>query len=258
MAEWLCTLLPNRAEIRLRGANAFSFLQNLITQDMHLLDGQPLIYACLLTPQGKFLYDFFIRRDDDIFLIDCEGGARAVALLKHLTKYKLRSDVTMALVDSVDVYQIFRHCEESNNEAIQNDSTLKDPRHDACGYRCYSAPSLHGLSVQSMDHTHKPCDDAALEIVPFDIWDEHRIRNEIPDGSRDLIPEKSYLHESEISAKAAVSYTKGCYPGQELVSRMHHRGLAKKVLKCVEVNHVPEDTELRSQCNGVGLALLRI
>jgi len=122
-----------------------------------------------------------------------------------------------------------------------NNFLYLDPRHPACGYRLYGDPS-----------------SLELDHVPFETWDGHRIRHEIPDGSRDLIPEKSFIHEGRLDALNAVSYTKGCYIGQELVSRMHHRGLTKKTLQCVDVNAVPEGAELRSSHGDVGLALVRV
>ena len=230
MTDALCAKLPDRASIIISGPDREKFLQGLITQDIKLLDEQPLIYACLLTPQGKFLFDFFIRRDANAIIIDCEGGERMTSLLKRLSMYKLRSDVQLDPKDNTDVWQIWNNAYEKG---------YADPRHKSCGYRSYEKPEN-------------------IEKTTFDIWDEHRIRLEIPDGSRDLIPENSFIFEGRLDDLNAVSYKKGCYVGQELVSRMHHRGLVKKVLKCVEVDNLPEKAELRSNCNGVGLALVRL
>jgi len=228
MSQAVYTKLPDRAFIRVSGTDRFDFLQGLITQDIELLQSQNLIYSCLLTPNGKFIFDFFVFQNGDQLVIDCEGGDRANALLKRLSMFKLRSDIVLQLQDNVDVFQAF------NNDT---DSGLKDPRFD--GDRAYSKPN----SINEAD---------------LKTWDEFRIRHEIPDGSRDLIPEKSFVHESEIVTKTAISYDKGCYMGQELVSRMHHRGLVKKQLKCVDINNISEGAELRSQCGDVGLALIRL
>jgi folate-binding protein YgfZ len=230
MTDALYTALPDRASIIVSGPDRGKYLQNLITQDIYLLESQPLIYSCLLTPQGKFLFDFFIRQDGDAFILDCEADDRASALFKRLSMYTLRSDVTLELADEMNVWQIWN---------ASCDSAFPDPRHKECGYRCYSKPEN-------------------AELVDFTIWDEHRIRHEIPDGSRDLIPEKSFIHEGRLDDLNAISYTKGCYIGQELVSRMHHRGLVKKVLKCVKLDNIPERAELRSTCGNIGLALVRL
>jgi len=274
-SQSLCASLPDRAAIFIEGDDRFDFLQGLITQDITLLQSQPLIYSCLLTSNGKFLFDFFVFDDDDKLVIDCESGDRAQALLKALKKFTLRSKVTLALQQDFEVYQVFRHCEECNDEAIhsaldvnrmdcfagaRNDGVyFKDPRHDDAGYRVYPHLSfLRKQESQIVDTDPSFRWDDTVSESDFNIWDEHRIRLCIPDGSRDMIPEKSFLHESDIIAKTAVSYTKGCYMGQELVSRMHHRGLAKKQLQCVELNKIPGGAELRSPCGDIGLALVRV
>lgn len=228
MASAVYTKLPNRSVIAVAGDDRHHFLQGLITQDIDLLKSKKLIYSCLLTPNGKFLFDFFIYEDGEQLAIDCEGGERANSLLKRLSMFKLRSDVTLELHDNADVFQIFQG---------HIDYGFKDPRLD--GHRVHSTPPN-------------------IDEVDFDVWDKYRIRNEIPDGSRDTIPEKSFIHESDTLIKTAVSYDKGCYMGQELVSRMHHRGLVKKQLRCVEINSIPENTELRSQCGDTGLALIKL
>ncbi len=237
-----CVQIPNRAAIYVIGVDRFDFLQGLITQDIFLLKSQPLIYSCLLTSNGKFLFDFFIFEDGDRLLIDCEGEARAEALLKSLKKFTLRSKVSLELQDDLEVYQIFN---------ADSDNGFKDPRHDNAGYRKYIL--LPSLRKQGSDKILDQVQKSNMEA-----WDTHRIRLCIPDGSRDMIPEKSFLHESDIIAKTAVSYTKGCYMGQELVSRMHHRGLIKKQLRCVELDKTPEGSELRSSCVDIGLALVKI
>lgn len=230
MTQAVYTKLPDRALICITGNDRRSFLQGLITQDINLFDQSSLLYSCLLTPNGKFLFDFFIHEDGEKIMIDCEGGERASALLKRLSMFKLRADVNLELHESTDVFQIFNG---------SWDGDYKDPRHDNAGYRTYSKPN-------------------DIDEVEFDIWDTHRIKHEIPDGSRDMIPEKSFIHESDIIIESAVSYTKGCYMGQELVSRMHHRGLAKKKLRAIDIKNAPEGADLRSTCGDVGLALTRL
>lgn len=232
--------LPTRAVIRIAGPEAFAFLQNLISNDMALLHTQPNLYACLLTPQGKFLFDFFISRDgDDAFLLDCEGGDRARALLQKLTIYRLRSKVELNLSDGYPVY------------VILGSNLPPDPRHPALGHRTFLKP-------------------AAMEERPFTEWDRLRITCGVPDGSRDMVPEKSTLIESRIDVFHGISFTKGCYIGQEITARMHHRGLAKKHLLPIKIAlpALPSGTELldaeghfigemASSCGDLGLALIK-
>ncbi len=221
------TKLKARGKLTLSGADVKPFLQGLITNDINQLDTQDSIYACLLTPQGKFLYDFFITQKNNKIIMDCEGNERAESLAKHLTMYKLRADVTIDVERETEVYVIL------GSDAFG----YKDPRHEDMGYRSFEKPDLPEKS--------------------FDEWDKHRISLTIPDGSRDLIPHKSTLSEGKIDTLNGVSYDKGCYVGQELTARMHYRGLAKKHLYTVNLNDIPDKAELRSSCGDIGIALLK-
>ncbi len=221
------TTLNNRGLINISGKDARPFLQGLITNDINLLDTQPCIYACLLTPQGKFLYDFFITENNGTLTLDGEGGERLQALTKLLNMYKLRADATIETRDYIPVYTI-----------IGKDTGHKDPRHNDMGYRSFTKPEN-------------------LTEKPFDEWDKHRIKLTIPDGRRDLIPQKSTMDEGKMDALNAVSYDKGCYIGQELTARMHYRGLGKKHLQTVNLNALPEGAELRSSCEDIGIALVK-
>lgn len=229
-------LLPRRGLIRVGGEDAAKFLQGLITNDIRTLDTRPSLYACLLTAQGKFLHDFFITREDDVYLLDCEGEDRAHDLLRRLSIYKLRAKVTLECSASVDVY-------------ANSYSGIADPRHPGLGLRSFLRP--------------------ALPLMPFAFWDEQRIRLGIADGSRDAELEISTLEELNM-ADAAVSFEKGCYVGQELTTRMEMRGLGKKhLLPLAFKEPVPFFSdplknaagkvigEMRSSCGTVGLALMR-
>lgn len=227
--------LPNRGTIRVGGDEARHFLQNLISNDIDKLDAQPLLYACLLSAQGKFLHDFFIQKDNGEYLIECEGGPRTADLLRRLTMYKLRSKVTLHANESVPVYAAFE------------DGGLRDPRHPSMGHRSFAQPVLPEL--------------------PYTVYDDLRIRLNLADGSRDAELEKSTLEELNM-AETAVSFTKGCYVGQELTARMEHRGLAKRHLQPVGFAEAPipgnsievegkEIGTVRSVCGSIALALIR-
>ena len=97
--------VPNRAQITVSGPDAFDFLQNIISNDMALLDTAATVHACLLTPQGKFLHDFYVSRSDaTTYHLECEGGDRAADLHRRLSMYKLRAQVTLTLKSQQDVY----------------------------------------------------------------------------------------------------------------------------------------------------------
>lgn len=221
------TKLPMRGIITLSGEDRKVFLQDLITNDVNLLDTQDCIYACLLSPQGKFMYDFFITENEDTLLLECEGGERAIDLTKTLKMYALRADVTFSIKDNADVYAI-----------IGEVHGHKDPRHNDIGYRSFHQPT-------------------SIDEAPFDSWDYLRISLTLPDGSRDLIVGKSTMDEGNMDQINAIDYNKGCYVGQEITARMHYRGLGKKKLRTIESNNIPEKAQLRSSCGDIGLALVK-
>lgn len=195
--------LNNRTVIAISGQDRFSFLQGLITNDLELLKSQEAVYACLLTPQGKFLYDFFIIEDGDRYLLDVEAR-RHKELIQHLSFYKLRSDVQIE--DISQEYKCFASLDDQIGYA--------DPRHPDLGYRAMAKD----LNADG----------------DFDAYDQKRICLAVPDGAKDLKPQLSTLHEGNLDQLNAISWTKGCYLGQELTARIEHRGLVKKRLLPVQ------------------------
>ncbi len=252
------TQLHNRSLIEISGHNSVDFLQGLISNDIHLLKSQSAIYSCLLTPNGKFLYDFFIYQKDAELLIECEGGARAEDLMKRLQLYKLRADVYFKLTKHIDVYAIYYGDTEDapypttiSNAEHSEHIIYPDPRHREMGFRSFIKPEKG-------------------ESASFEEWDRRRIKFGIPDGTRDMIPEKSTLLECNIDQFNGISYEKGCYMGQELTARMHYRALTKKTLCAVQFeNAAPAPFtdlhdndgkligEMRSSCDNIGLALIK-
>lgn len=230
--------LPNRGQIHIIGADAFDFLQGLITNNLERLNEDNLLYSCFLTPNGKFLFDFFVQQSADGLILDVEGGTRAQDFYAALKRYAFRVKLEFDLIENADVYTIF-----------DSEGGRPDPRHPALGRRSFEKPEL--------------------EEKPFADWDQIRIRHCIPDGSRDMQPERSTLIECNLERLGAIDFKKGCYMGQELTARMHYRGLAKKHLYAIEnPKGLPEpDTAIeiggkqvgvmRSSCGHVGIALLK-
>ncbi len=212
---------PERGIVNVDGNDAHDFLQNIISNDLDLLNSQQNIHACLLTPQGKFLHDFYVTKTDTGYALDCEGGERTKDLARRLSIYKLRSQITISSDDQVTIYA--HDANRSREKPI--------------------APDLHELSIEE--------------------WDISRIKQAIPDGSRDAEIGVSTLAELNLD-HIAVSYTKGCYIGQELVARMHNRNLGKKHLVAARFLTTPPDwgTEIenagfmRSSRGNVGLILM--
>ncbi|PZO86483.1 MAG: folate-binding protein [Micavibrio aeruginosavorus] len=234
MSKPFSVKLSARGLIRLDGADAIPFLQGLVSNDVSKADANTIVYACLLTPQGKFLHDFFIHRTPDGLLLDCEGGDRARDLYDRLTKFRLRAKVSLSVEDNADIYAV-----------VGTEHGLPDPRHPALGYRSFEKP--------------------AVEEGSFADWDALRISLLVPDGSRDMELEKSTLLECGIEKLNGIDWKKGCYMGQELTARMHYRGLAKKHLCLVDIDgaapppfsDLQNGGQMRSSCGAVGLALLK-
>ncbi len=249
MSDRFATQLSYRSMIRIGGEDRRAFLQGLISNDIELCKPGSAIYAALLTPQGKFLHDLFIIKNGNFFLVDCET-ARADDLLKRLGTYKLRAKVTLEnAVNEFDVWAMW----DGSLPALP--LSYIDPRMPALGTRAILKKGV------------KP---AGCKLVDFFVYDKHRIKLGVPDGSRDMIVEKSTLLECNLDLLNAISWTKVCYMGQELTARMHHRGLVKKRMFPVTISGPApafgsiitlngEDIgDMRSHCEDVGLALLNI
>lgn len=234
MSKPFSIALPGRGLIHLEGDDRKSFLQGLVSNDMNKVAPDNITYACLLTPQGKFLHDFFIHEGDGFLLLDCEGGARAQNLYDRLNKFRLRAKVKISVEENHSVHAVFG-----------SDDGLPDPRHEKMGRRSF----------------HKPVGDEKS----FEAWDRLRISLTIPDGSRDMAVERATLLESHIDRFAGIDWQKGCYMGQELTARMHYRGLAKKHIHTVRIEgDAPEPFSdlanggtMLSHCGDMGLALLK-
>jgi len=228
---------PNRGILRLSGPDRAQFLQGLVSNDVTAVQPGHPVYACLLTPQGKFLHDFFSIADGDSLLIDCEADRRA-DLLSRLKMYKLRSKIE--LTDVTDEYTVY------------GGIGAPDPRLPALGCRLVA-----------------PKGDTFPVATSFDVYDRLRIALAVPDGSRDMEIGKAILLENNIDLLNGVSWTKGCYTGQELTARTHYRGLIKKRLCPVRIAGVApaagtpliengiEVGEMRSSNGDLGLALLK-
>jgi len=222
----------DRKILRLSGADCTGFLQDLVTNDVAK---SGLIYTALLTPQGKYLFDFFLLSDADGWLLDVDA-ARAQALAARLGMYKLRADVTIEASD-LKVFQIW-----------DSDLGHADPRHPALGSRLYA--------------------EDAPQMTPFDGWEALRIAHCIPQTGVELIADDSYILESGFERLSGVDFKKGCYVGQEVTARMKHKTELRKGLTPVVVDGAASagdvitagDKEagvLRSVLDGAGIAYLR-
>jgi tRNA-modifying protein YgfZ len=194
--------LVDRGVIAVRGPDAISFLDAIVTNDLAVLEHQPAVHAGLLTPQGKIIADFFCVRTADGVLLDCPAE-RVADLVKRLGMYKLRAKVEIA-----DVSSEYAVTAAWPGSGAAGGFAFEDPRLPALGWR-------HLASV-------RPTDATVAEYAA------HRVRLGVPEGGRDYVFGDTFAHEAMFDRFNGVSFTKGCYVGQEIVSRMQHRGTVRK------------------------------
>ncbi len=193
----------NRVIWQLTGADALPFLQGLVTNDvLPLGKASGIVWAALLTPQGKYLADFFVVNTGRMLLIDIADHL-AGATLRRLQMYRLRADVQIVPVDM----PLARGLDSPPNGAFV------DPRHPALGWRAYGM----------------------LAGEPTIDWDAIRVAHLIPEAGRELIVDDSYILEQGFEALHGVDFRKGCYVGQEVTARMKHKTDLRKGLARVLV-----------------------
>ena len=257
------TLLPHRALVRVSGDDRIGFLQNLVSNDMTRVQSGEAVWAALLTPQGKFLHEFFAVALHDAVLLECERTRRD-DLATRLARFKLRAKVSIAGDDTLtvgvawgeDASSLLKTSDKPGHVTPHGAGVLyTDPRHHGAGVRFALQADQHvGLAESSLE--------------AFDAW---RIALGLPDGSRDMEVDKALLLENGFEELHGVDFNKGCYIGQELTARTHYRALIKKRLMPVTIDGpVPppgtplatadgsDAGELKSASGNQGLALLRL
>ena len=198
--------LSNRAVVALSGEPACDFLQGLVTSDMAALKPDGIAYSALLTPQGKILFDFMLFSHKGGYLIDC-AGEHADDLVRRLIFYRLRTKVDIERRDDLAVFA----SPDATPPEIAGALAGRDPRTPELGARII-APLEAGKSV---------CD------TPFEDYEARRIGLGIAGSAADIGSGRTFPHEANLDQTGAVSFDKGCYVGQEVVSRMQHRGTAR-------------------------------
>jgi tRNA-modifying protein YgfZ len=191
-------LLEDRGVVRVNGADARGFLQGLVTCDMDKVSDHSLSYGALLTPQGKILFDFLVSEREGDFWLDTPR-ALAADLAKRLNFYKLRAKITIE--DASAAHAIAAHWGE-----VQEG--LKDPRHPDLGTREVVGPGAVQGDAQA--------------------YEAHRIALGVPQGGLDFAYGETFPHDADLDLLHGVDFRKGCYVGQEVVSRVEHRGTARK------------------------------
>ncbi|MGV3456861.1 CAF17-like 4Fe-4S cluster assembly/insertion protein YgfZ [Sphingomonas sp.] len=189
------TLLPDRALIRVSGEDVRGFLQGLVTQDVSAVQPDAPLWAGLLSPQGKALFDFILWADDADILIDCEATQRD-ALIRRLSIYRLRRPIAIAATEG------------GVHWSLESGKGVPDPRLAPLGYRWLGESGAE----------------------PASGWLEHRLRLGVTEGASELGQDKTLWLECNAAELNGVSFSKGCYVGQENTARMNWRAKVNRRL----------------------------
>ncbi len=191
-----------RSIFSVTGADRLTFLQGLLSGDVLGLTQDGIVYAALLTPQGKYLADMFVIAQGGALYLDMDASI-AAATVQRLNMYRLRADVQIVPVDTAVTRGVVN----------PPDGAFADPRHSALGWRFYGAAQP----------------ETAVD------WDALRVAHMIPQTGIELIPNETYILEAGFDRLNGVSFRKGCYVGQEVTARMRHKAELKKGLVRVSI-----------------------
>lgn len=204
MSGMACAPHLGRVLLEVTGEDRVSFLQGLVTQDMKRVEAQGIGYGAMLTPQGKLITDFFLVEQEAAVLIDLPAET-ADDLERRLSMFKLRSKVQIARIE-MDV---------TRGLGAAPETAVQDPRHEGLGWR------LYGDAVSAGD--------------PIE-WDKLHIELRVPQLGLDLLPNDSFILEFGFERLNGVDFRKGCYVGQEVTARMHHKTDLRRGVKRIELS----------------------
>jgi folate-binding protein YgfZ len=238
-------LLNSRSLLRLTGKDRFTFLQNLVSQDMAIAEAGRPLFSAFLTPQGKYLFDFFVIPEGDSLLLDVEADRRD-DFMSRLLRYRLRADIDLQNVSGE--YDIFALWDEDPLPGV-----FTDPRLPELGHRLIAKKET-GPQTTAQESEYK----------------NHRYTWGVAEGGHEIPQGDATLLEVNFDVLNAISFTKGCYLGQELTARTHYRGLIKRRYLPFRFDGVPpqkfrhilhngfEVGEVRAVGDGVGIGLFHL
>jgi tRNA-modifying protein YgfZ len=238
------TRLPERGVVAVEGADRIAFLQGLVSNDVEAVRPGNAVWAALLTAQGKWLADFFVFAAADVLLLDCEAE-QIPMLIQRLSRYRLRMEASLRAAPEFQVYVAWPGPPDVGG------IVAPDPRLADFAWRILTAGALD------------------TNATPQD-WDCYRLEAGLPNGSQDMEADRTVLLEAGFDELGGVSWSKGCYMGQELTARTKYRGLVKRRLVPVLVDGpLPaigstvlkggvDVGTMRSGRGGIGLASLRL
>ena len=264
--------LDKRVIIEVAGEDAFDFLQELVTVNVNKIAPDFALWGGLLSPQGKYLFDFFLYHHSNGIYIDIDR-TRASFFIDHIAKYILRNDVKLTQRDDLIVAAFWQEAkDEFDLEDDEDDAfeSLKpvwfekyqltmDPRNEKMGYRWIGTKERFDPLLQQH----------GARTSPYADYKSHRIFNGVVDPVEDMIGVDFFWPEIGAEEMNGVDYSKGCYVGQEVTARLKHKTeLKKKVVRvsvmgepkipCTMETDIKEIGTLLAYANGVGLAYVRV
>lgn len=267
MAQAKYVILEGRGVLKIEGPEMRGFLQGLISNDINKVSPQRAIYAAFLTPQGRYLHDFFVAEIGGALVLDCEA-ARLDDFKKRLSMFKLRSKVE--ITDASAAFSITAIIgdggvlglggEAGSAKEWEGGAVFLDPRLAAMGARAILPREVAARALEGVGLARGTIAD----------YERLRISFGLPDGSRDMPVEKAILLENGLDELNGIDWDKGCYLGQELTARTKHRGLVRKRLLPVTIKGptpAPGTTimcgdkeagEMHTAIDGAGLAMMRL
>jgi len=205
--------LADRGVVSVTGADSEKLLQGLVTNELADMTEGDARYAGLLSPQGKILFDFFVVSHDKGYLLDV-AREKAADLAKRLSMYKLRADV--AITDVSDSFKVFAAWGADSKKLVEGRGiSFQDPRHPAIGLRLLSMQDGATDAADSSADGHRE-------------YDALRVETGVPEGGKDFEFGDAYPHEADFDLLNGVSFTKGCYVGQEIVARMQNKTVVRR------------------------------
>ncbi|KAG8443507.1 hypothetical protein GDO86_012054 [Hymenochirus boettgeri] len=264
-----CPLGETRGLLRLRGPDAAPFLQGLITNDVQQL-GEGALYSHLLNVQGRSLYDVILYRlstgqnEQHDILLECDLSA-VESVQKHLSVYNFRRKLTISRCPELSVWAVISVSQEQEAKIPELPPAVMltpDPRVDVMGWRLVAQCGENPKNL--LPETH---------IGNYSNYCKHRYEQGVPEGVKDILPGVALPLESNLVYMNGISFSKGCYLGQELTARTHHTGIIRKRLLPIRLSSpLPPDNKgadiatstgksagkYRAGFGHTGLALLRL
>ena len=249
-------ILKDRGLISVSGADAKDFLQNILSNDINKVNEYNTIFSAIFTPQGKYLYEFFIIKSQNRYLLDCDSEL-ATEILEHLTKYKLRSKITIEDLSnkyvvgiiSLDKFKEIQTAEKKKTDTIiyKESSIFKDPRSKELGARILS----------SLENLHLTIKKLNLTIIDIKNYLKKAHLCGIPIKGIKNLQDQLFGLEANFEELKAIDFKKGCYVGQENTARMKLKNkVRRKLVPIISKNNLKISDEIKFKDKVVGKVLI--